>query len=175
MCNETTSFRCPTGHSGCFKAFPQVSRRPERQDQVSKGPSWCRQEPPGRYDIPEPCCTSDSVTTNHSGHTHCHYRLSIQIDNPTLFINSWLIRLSVDKVLLINIRNLSIVIDKSIPLSIGISSLGGYIVNLCVFYSYMLIGELTDVLHLQEFSLRNLPVDSSTSITRRYPHRSNQM
>ncbi len=51
------------------------------------------------------------------------YRLSILIDKPTLFINSWLIRLSVDNVLLINTRNLSIVIDKPIPLSIGISTL----------------------------------------------------
>ena len=51
------------------------------------------------------------------------YRLSILIDKPTLFINSWLIRLSVDNVLLINTRSLSIVIDKPIPLSIGISNI----------------------------------------------------
>ena len=44
--------------------------------------------------------------------------LSITIDKPTLFINSWLIRLWVDNVLLINTRSLSIVIDKPIPLSI---------------------------------------------------------
>ena len=50
------------------------------------------------------------------------FRLSILIDKPTLFINSWLIRLSVDNVLLINTRSLSIVIDKPIPLSIGIST-----------------------------------------------------
>ena len=43
------------------------------------------------------------------------YRLSIIIP----LINSWLIRLSVDNVLLINTRILSIFIDKSIPLSIG--------------------------------------------------------
>ena len=49
------------------------------------------------------------------------YRLSILIDKSTLFINSWLIRLWVDNVLLINTRSLSIVIDKPIPLSIGIS------------------------------------------------------
>jgi hypothetical protein len=49
------------------------------------------------------------------------YRLSTLIDKSTLFINSWLIRLSVDNVLLINTRSLSIVIDKPIPLSIGIS------------------------------------------------------
>jgi hypothetical protein len=85
MCNETTSFRCPTGHSGCFKTLSQVSRRPERQDQGSKGLSWCRQEPPGRYDIPEPCCTSDSVTTNHSGHTHCHW-------HPPAY-RSWIVHL----------------------------------------------------------------------------------
>jgi hypothetical protein len=34
------------------------------------------------------------------------YRLSILIDKSTLFINSWLIRLSVDNVLLINTRSL---------------------------------------------------------------------
>jgi hypothetical protein len=36
-------------------------------------------------------------------------------------------------------------------------------VNLCAFYSYKLIGKLTAFLQLQEFSLCNLPVDSSTS------------
>jgi hypothetical protein len=54
------------------------------------------------------------------------YRLSILIDKPTLFIkhSSWLIRLWVDNVLLINTRSLLIVIDhsKPIPVSIGISS-----------------------------------------------------
>jgi hypothetical protein len=49
------------------------------------------------------------------------YRLSILIDMSTLFINSWLMRLSLDNVSLINTRNVSIVMDKSIPLSIGIS------------------------------------------------------
>jgi hypothetical protein len=49
------------------------------------------------------------------------YRLSILIDKQALFINSWLIRLSVDNVLLINTW-LSILIDKTIPLSIGIST-----------------------------------------------------
>jgi hypothetical protein len=49
------------------------------------------------------------------------YRLSILIDKQALFINSWLIRLSVDNVLLIN-TGLSILIDKPIPLSIGIST-----------------------------------------------------
>jgi hypothetical protein len=48
------------------------------------------------------------------------YRLSILIDKPTLFNNSCLIRLWVDNVLLISTRSLSIVIDKPIPLSIGI-------------------------------------------------------
>ncbi len=48
------------------------------------------------------------------------YRLSILIDKPTLFIDSWLIRLWVDNVLLINTRSWSILIDKPIPLSIGI-------------------------------------------------------
>ena len=50
------------------------------------------------------------------------YRLSKLIDKQTLFINSWLIRLSIDNVLLINTRRLSILIDKSIPLSIGVST-----------------------------------------------------
>ena len=41
--------------------------------------------------------------------------------------------------------------------------LGGYTVNLSDFYSYRLIGKLTVFLQIQEFSLCNLPVDSSTS------------
>jgi hypothetical protein len=41
--------------------------------------------------------------------------------------------------------------------------LGGYVVNLSDFYSYRLIGKLTVFLQLQEFSLRNLTVTSSTS------------
>ncbi len=53
--------------------------------------------------------------------SYLDYRLAILIDKSTLFINSWLIRLWVDKVLLISTRSLSIVIDKTIPLSIGIS------------------------------------------------------
>ena len=44
-----------------------------------------------------------------------------------------------------------------------IVSLGGYIVHLCAFYSYKLIGKLTAFFQLQDFSLRNLPVDSSTT------------
>jgi hypothetical protein len=36
-------------------------------------------------------------------------------------------------------------------------------VNLCAFYFYKLIGKLTASLQFQEFSLRNLPVDSSTT------------
>ena len=48
--------------------------------------------------------------------------------------------------------------------------LGVYIVNSCAFYSYRLIGKLTAFLHLQEFSLRNLTVVSST--TPRSPHSS---
>jgi len=47
--------------------------------------------------------------------------------------------------------------------------LGGYIVNLCDFYPYRPIGKLTAFLQLQEFSLRILPVDSSTSAARRSP------
>ena len=41
--------------------------------------------------------------------------------------------------------------------------LGGYIVNLCDFYSYKVIGKLTAFLQLQEFSLRKPTVDFSTS------------
>ena len=52
--------------------------------------------------------------------------------------------------------------------------LGGYIVNLCAFYFYKLIGKLTAFLQLQEFSLRNLPVASSITAARRSPHSSSQ-
>jgi len=129
-------------HSGCCTALPQVSHRPERQDQGSEGPSWCRQEPPAFYDIAQPCCTSDAgAAANHSHtyhcvidtlvivtdtHKHVHrvlctymtsylpqaYRLSILIDKQALFINCWLIRLSVDNVLLISTRRLSILSTK---------------------------------------------------------------
>jgi hypothetical protein len=47
--------------------------------------------------------------------------------------------------------------------------LGDYMVNFCDFYSYRLIGKLTAFLQLQEFSLRILPVDSSTSAARQSP------
>jgi hypothetical protein len=50
--------------------------------------------------------------------------------------------------------------------------LGGYIVNLCVFYFYKLIGKLTAFLQLQEFILLNLPVASSTTAARRSLHSS---
>jgi hypothetical protein len=40
----------------------------------------------------------------------------------------------------------------------------------CILFLYRPIGKLT----LQEFSLRILPVDSSTSATRRSPHRINR-
>ncbi len=43
--------------------------------------------------------------------------------------------------------------------------LGDYIMNLCEFYSYKLIGKLTIFLQLQVFSLRNMTVVSSTSVT----------
>jgi hypothetical protein len=41
--------------------------------------------------------------------------------------------------------------------------LGGYIVNSLDYYSYRLIGKLTVFLQIQEFSLRNPPVDLSIS------------
>jgi hypothetical protein len=47
--------------------------------------------------------------------------------------------------------------------------LGGYIVNLCDFYFYKLIGKLTAFLQLQEFSLRNMTVDNSTTAAQRSP------
>jgi hypothetical protein len=43
-------------------------------------------------------------------------------------------------------------------------------VNLCNFYSYRPIGKLIAFLQLQEFSLRILPVHSSTSAARLSPH-----
>ena len=39
---------------------------------------------------------------------------------------------------------------------------GGYTVNLCSFYFYKFIGKLTAFLQLQEFSLCNITVVSST-------------
>jgi hypothetical protein len=46
---------------------------------------------------------------------------------------------------------------------------GDYIVNLCDFYCYKFIGKLTAFLHLQEFSLCILPVNSSTTSAPRSP------
>ena len=53
--------------------------------------------------------------------------------------------------------------------------LGGYIVNLSDFYSYSLIGKLTAFLQIQEFNLRNLTVDTSTSAVRSSPHYLNRV
>jgi hypothetical protein len=47
-------------------------------------------------------------------------------------------------------------------------------VNLCDFYSYSLIGELTAFLHFQEFNLRKPTVTSSTCDTTRSPHTSKE-
>ncbi len=44
--------------------------------------------------------------------------------------------------------------------------LGGYIVNLSDFYYYRIIGKLTAFLQVQEFSLRQPTVFSSTSAAR---------
>ena len=52
--------------------------------------------------------------------------------------------------------------------------LGDYIVNLCSFYFYNLIGKLTTFFQLQEFSLRNTTVASSTTTARRCPRSLNQ-
>jgi hypothetical protein len=46
----------------------------------------------------------------------------------------------------------------------------GYTVNLSVFYFYKLIGKLTAFLQLQEFSMRNPTVTSSTSNARCSSH-----
>ena len=43
--------------------------------------------------------------------------------------------------------------------------LGGYMVNLSDFYSYRFIGKLTAFFQIQEFSLRNLPVEDSSTFT----------
>ena len=50
--------------------------------------------------------------------------------------------------------------------------LGVYIVNWCSFYSYRIIGKLTDFFHLQEFIFLNLTVTSSTTTTWPSPHSS---
>jgi hypothetical protein len=78
------------------------------------------------------------------------------------------------------LENIALTTIITIPLTLPslcllfLVRLGGYTVNLCAFYSYRLIGKLTDFLHLQELSLRNEPVDSSTSAARRSPHRTHR-
>ncbi len=52
--------------------------------------------------------------------------------------------------------------------------LGAYTANLCAFYFYKLIGKLTAFLQLQEFSLHNLPVVSSTTAAQPSPHSSDR-
>ncbi len=47
---------------------------------------------------------------------------------------------------------------------------GDYIVTLCVFYFYKLIGKLTAFLQLQEFSLRNMTMVSSTTAATKITH-----
>ncbi len=49
-----------------------------------------------------------------------------------------------------------------------------YIVNWCALYSYRLIGKLTAFLQLQEFSLHNPTVASSTTDTWSSPYTSNR-
>jgi hypothetical protein len=71
---------------------------------------------------------------------------------------------------------LTVIIDPSSPLCLlFLVRLGGYIVNLCVFYFYELIGKMTFILHLQEFILRNMTVPSSTTTARCSPHRTNSL
>ena len=76
------------------------------------------------------------------------------------------------RLLLTKLENITLIII-TIPLTLSPSyllflvRLEGYIVNLCDFYSYKIIGKLTSFLHLQEFNLFNLPVTSSTSVVRR--------
>ena len=109
-------------------------------------------------------CVIDTLVIVTDTHKHIHrvlctymtsylpqaYRLSILIDKQALFINSWLIRLSVDNVLLINTRRLSILIDKSIPLSIGFSNL------LCVPFFLVCLLLVLVYLSLSLFSVPSL-------------------
>jgi hypothetical protein len=48
-------------------------------------------------------------------------------------------------------------------------------VNLLDFYSFRLIGKLTDFFYRQEFVSRNLTVDTSTSVVSRSPHTLNHV
>ena len=79
------------------------------------------------------------------------------------------------RLLLTKVENIALTIIITIRLIIyplcllSLVRLGGYIVKLCDFYFYKLIGKLTAFLQLQEFSLRNLPVPSSTTAARRSP------
>ncbi len=122
---------------GCCTALPQVSHRPERQDLkvlpgVAKNPPDFMKE--GNWNDTHththtythlPLCHGHTLSIVTDIHQHIDhglytymtsclaqaYRLSILMDRPTLFIDSWLIRLWVDNVLFINTRSLSILID----------------------------------------------------------------
>ena len=79
---------------------------------------------------------------------------------------------------LTKLQNIALVII-TIPLTLSPVSLlllvrlGGYTVNLWVFYFYRIIGKLTAFLQLQDFNLRNITVVSSTTVTWCSPHNSN--
>ena len=61
----------------------------------------------------------------------------------------------------IELTVITIPLDQSLSYLLLIVRLGGYRVNLLDYYSYRLIEKLTVFFNLQEFNLRNLPVDSS--------------
>jgi hypothetical protein len=72
------------------------------------------------------------------------------------------------KLMLTKLENIALTIITILPslypsFLLLLVRLGDYIVNLFDLYSYKLIGKLTGFLQLQEFTLRNLPVVSSTS------------
>jgi hypothetical protein len=56
-----------------------------------------------------------------------------------------------------------------------VSTSGDYTVNLCAFYFYKIIGKLTSLLQLQEFSFRNITVTSSTIAAQPSHHRSGKI
>ena len=90
-----------------------------------------------------------------------------------IWIGHWL------RMQLTKLGNIVLIIITTPPLPsflclLWIARPGGYTVNLCDFYFYKIIGKLTAFFQLQEFSLHNITVVSSTSSTQSSPHRSNR-
>ena len=98
-----------------------------------------------------------------------HHRFSVHFWLSPFFIllkiNYYLNRLTV-----LHKKTCVILLRRSPLCLVLLVHRGGYTVNLYSFYFSRIIGKLTTFLKLQEFSIRKLPVDTSTFVSRRSSH-----